>query len=60
MAREIMADYCIAGCGIAGAILAVKLAATGKKIIMLEQGPRFSGEDDRKGPENPERLRRLQ
>lgn len=45
MAREIMADYCIAGCGIAGAILAVKLAATGKKIVILEQGPRFSEED---------------
>lgn len=45
MAREIKTDYCIAGCGIAGAILASKLAATGKRIVVLEQGPRFSEGD---------------
>lgn len=45
MAREIKTDYCIAGCGIAGAMLAVKLVASGKKIVLLEQGPRFPEED---------------
>ena len=45
MAKEIGADYCIAGVGIAGALLAVKLAESGKKIVMLDQGPRYSKGD---------------
>jgi len=45
MAEEIKADYCIVGGGIAGIILASKLAATGKKIAILDQGPRFSEKD---------------
>jgi len=45
MIREITTDYCIAGCGIAGAILASKLATSGKQIVLLDQGPRFSEED---------------
>ena len=45
MIKEIKADYCIVGGGIAGILLASKLASTGKKILILDQGPRFSEED---------------
>ena len=45
--EEIKTDYCIAGGGIAGIILASRLAESGKKIVVLEQGPHFT-EDDRK------------
>lgn len=48
MSRMVKTDYCIAGCGIAGAILASKMAASGKNIVVLEQGPRFSEEDREK------------
>jgi len=42
MAQEIKVDYCIAGAGIAGLILAHKLAASGKKILVLDQGPHIT------------------
>ena len=45
MSEEITTDYCIAGAGPAGAVLASKLAASGKKLVMLEQGPRFTEAD---------------
>jgi choline dehydrogenase-like flavoprotein len=45
MAEEIKTDYCIAGGGIAGALLAAKLAAAGKELVILEQGPRFTDRD---------------
>jgi len=45
MVKEIKTDYCIFGAGIAGIFLASKLAASGKKILILDQGPRFSEED---------------
>ncbi len=45
MIKEIKTDYCIIGGGIAGIILASQLALTGKKILILDQGPRFSEED---------------
>jgi len=45
MSEEIKADYCIIGGGIAGILLASKLVASGKKILILDQGPRFSEED---------------
>jgi choline dehydrogenase-like flavoprotein len=45
MAKEIKADYCIAGAGIAGILLASRLSASGKKIVMLDQGTRYSDED---------------
>jgi len=45
MSEEIKADYCIVGGGIAGAVLAAKLAASGKKILILEQGPTFTEAD---------------
>jgi choline dehydrogenase-like flavoprotein len=45
MAEEIKADCFIAGAGIAGVLLAYKLAASGKKIVVLDQGPRFTEED---------------
>jgi choline dehydrogenase-like flavoprotein len=45
MVEEVKADYCIAGCGIAAILLAAKLAESGKKILLMEQGPRFSGAD---------------
>lgn len=45
MSEEIKADYCIAGAGPAGVVLASKLAASGKMIVVLEQGPRFTEED---------------
>ncbi len=43
MAEEIKTDYCIVGGGITGILLASKLASSGKKILVLDQGPRFSG-----------------
>jgi len=45
MINEIKTDYCILGGGISGLLLASKLALTGKKILILDQGPRFSEED---------------
>ncbi len=45
MIEELKTDYCIIGGGIAGIILASQLALTGKKILILDQGPRFSEED---------------
>ena len=42
MTQEIRADYCIAGAGPAGSVLAAKLAATGKRIALLDQGPSYS------------------
>lgn len=45
MTEEIKTDYCIAGGGIAGIVLASKLAKSGKKVLLLEQGPRFTERD---------------
>ncbi len=45
MDKELKADYCILGAGIAGILAASKLASSGKKIIIIDQGPRFSEED---------------
>jgi len=45
MTEEMHVDYCIAGGGIAGILLASKLAASGKKIVILEHGRRFTEED---------------
>ena len=45
MTEEIKTEYCIAGGGIAGVILASKLSHFGNKIVVLEQGPRFTEED---------------
>jgi len=45
MTEQIQADFCIAGGGIAGVLLAHRLAATGKRIVVLEQGPRFTEVD---------------
>ena len=45
MKEEIKTDYCIIGGGIAGILLASKLATLSKKILILDQGPRFSEED---------------
>ncbi len=45
MSEEINTDYCIAGSGIAGVMLATKLAASGKRLVLLEQGPRFTERD---------------
>ena len=45
MSEEIKTEYCIAGGGVAGLILAEKLAAAGKEVVLLEQGPRFTFED---------------
>ncbi|MFC1657400.1 GMC oxidoreductase [Candidatus Moduliflexota bacterium] len=45
MTQEIKADYCIAGVGIAGALLAAKLSESGKNVVLLDQGPRYSEED---------------
>jgi flavin-dependent dehydrogenase len=42
MAREIESDYCIAGAGIAGLLVASKLAESGKQILILDQGPGIS------------------
>ena len=45
MTKEIKTDYCIIGGGIAGILLASKLLDSGKKILILDQGPRFTEED---------------
>lgn len=45
MSKEIKTDYCIVGAGIAGTLLATKLAASGKKILLVDQGPRFTESD---------------
>ena len=45
MIKEIKTDYCIIGGGIAGILLASKLVSSGKKILIIDQGPRFSEED---------------
>ena len=45
MSDEITADYCIAGAGIAGLLLASKLATTGKSVVVLDQGLRYSEQD---------------
>ena len=45
MAKDIKTDYCIVGGGIAGILLASKLASSGKKIVIIDQGPRFTEED---------------
>ncbi len=45
MEKEIKTDYCIAGGGVPGLILAKKLAASGKKILLLEQGPHITETD---------------
>jgi choline dehydrogenase-like flavoprotein len=45
VSEEITTDYCIAGGGIAGIILAAKLAGLGKEVVLLEQGRRFTEED---------------
>jgi choline dehydrogenase-like flavoprotein len=45
MTQEMRVDYCIAGGGIAGVILASKLAASGKRIAILEHGTRFTEAD---------------
>ena len=42
MKEDIKTDYCIVGAGIAGIILASKLASSGKKILLLDQGRRYS------------------
>jgi choline dehydrogenase-like flavoprotein len=46
MTEEVKTDYCMVGGGIAGVILASKLAPFGKEIVVIEQGPR-STEGDR-------------
>ncbi len=45
MAEEIKTDYLIAGGGVAGILLASRLAVTGKRVVMLDQGPRITEED---------------
>ncbi len=40
--QVIRTDYCIAGTGPAGSVLAYKLAATGKQVLLLDQGPAYS------------------
>ncbi len=45
MTQEIRTHYCIAGAGPAGAVLATKLAATGKHVVLLDQGSHYSVRD---------------
>lgn len=45
MNQDIRADYCIAGAGPAGVVLASKLAASGKQVVIVDQGPRFTEAD---------------
>ena len=39
MTQELKADYCIVGAGIAGLLVAGRLARTGKKVLVVEHGP---------------------
>jgi NADPH-dependent 2,4-dienoyl-CoA reductase/sulfur reductase-like enzyme len=43
--QGVRADYCIAGAGPAGLILATKLAASGKNVLLIDQAPRYTGVD---------------
>lgn len=45
MTKIIETDYCIIGAGITSILLASKLASSGKKILILEQGTHFTEED---------------
>ncbi len=45
MTKEIRSDYCIAGTGVAGILLGYRLASSGKKIVLFDQGHRYSLED---------------
>ncbi len=45
LTQVIRADYCIAGAGPAGSVLATKLAATGRHVVLLDQGPSYSEAD---------------
>ncbi len=45
MTQVIRADYCIAGAGPAGSVLATKLAATGRHVVLFDQGPSYSEAD---------------
>jgi choline dehydrogenase-like flavoprotein len=45
MTEEIKTDYLVAGAGIAGMLLAGRLAAAGKRVVLLDQGPRYSEAD---------------
>jgi choline dehydrogenase-like flavoprotein len=40
--QVIHADYCIMGAGPAGSVLASKLAATGKQVLLVDQGPAYT------------------
>jgi len=44
MVEELKADYCIVGAGIAGLLVASRLARTGKRVLVVEQGPRATAE----------------
>ena len=50
------ADFCIIGSGAAGAVLARELADAGKKVVILEEGSYWSGEEI---PEDPAYALRL-
>ncbi len=39
MAKELEADYCIVGAGIAGLLVATKLAKAGHEVLVIDQGP---------------------
>jgi choline dehydrogenase-like flavoprotein len=45
MTQVIHADFCVAGAGPAGSVLASKLAATRKHVVLLDQGPGHSEAD---------------
>ena len=42
MANVQTTDYCIVGAGIAGLLIASRLAKSGKQVVVLEQGPRIT------------------
>ena len=46
--QTIETDVCIIGAGPAGAVLGAKLALAGKRVVILERGPRFKGLATRK------------
>lgn len=45
MSEELKADYCIVGAGIAGLLVASRVATTGRSVLVVDQGPDVTEED---------------
>jgi choline dehydrogenase-like flavoprotein len=58
------ADVCVIGAGPAGSLVADRLAAAGREVVVLDAGPRFDGEDTDSGEtgrgDGPDRIQRME